>query len=1033
MKNRKGFALIISLVLVIGIVLPGTLALSTDQAATNGELTVTEETPTPTPEVTETPTPTPEVTETPTPTEEPEPTETPVPSETTGNNPPVDPQPDATNGGTGTGAENGGSSEENSGKDPASMTDAELYAHVKQLTTDEEIEAFLKQLPEARVNALIAYAQAQEPTVVPKTEVFTDAGPFMPPVNVATWRKMLRARAATGVTADNGLELSKTATANGNDSYTIRMEAYTTGTVTTSTKTVPVDIVLVLDQSGSMAYDFNGERLTDWWGNISNENIPKTRQYAMKQAVNNFIDKVNEKYTEEADHRMAIVTFNSGASTLQGWINVNEDGKGTLQTAINDLPVIPSGATNVAAGMERAENLMGSGYNYTGANTQRQKVVIVFTDGVPTTQTNFNVDVANGAISSANALKNSGVTIYSVGIFKGADPNKIHGDYYYRAVVADTPCDGSVKSYWGTTKLSSSNANDFADPDVPAGNRFLNYISNNYTAENIGLRFDDSDGLVGGYKWIITANYAGSNAGYYLTADNAAGLNSIFQTISDQIQTANIDLGSETVVKDTVSPYFDVPAKTTDIKLYTASAKGNGTFEKPQNAPSDVKATISGNAVSVTGFDFNANFVSNTAKSDGSYGKKLIIEFTVTPKAGFLGGNDVPTNDWQNTGVYDKSGAEVEEFADATTTPTVNVPIDNVTVTAQDKNVYLKGEVTADQLKDGSEISVGGVKLDLSKATDAEKPYGLDLWQTEYVDITVTVKGKNGNPISDKLDNLTDDTTYTVTVKVSPKTVGTSTHEKGEAATAKTGVNDPAANIYVFKPELTFKDSTAYYGENVPTNNDYSGNKVGSETWKHGETKSTDSGVTMIGNAPELQFEYKPESGVDASNEISTKKDIPVSVDVRVDGMAANESLNDFITFQHQNCNPACDWNETELDGNPAFLLHVKTCTLTITKQDGADGEPYVFDIYKDDDKYSEVTVKGNGTETLVELPVGTYTIKEDTGWSWRFNPNPSYSGNVILSKDKTSGTITCTNTKNNDQWLNGFSDVKKNIFGVND
>lgn len=72
MKNKKGFALIISLALVIAVVLPGTLALSTDQAATNGELTVAEETPTPTPEVTETPTPT----------EEPKPTETPVPSET---------------------------------------------------------------------------------------------------------------------------------------------------------------------------------------------------------------------------------------------------------------------------------------------------------------------------------------------------------------------------------------------------------------------------------------------------------------------------------------------------------------------------------------------------------------------------------------------------------------------------------------------------------------------------------------------------------------------------------------------------------------------------------------------------------------------------------------------------------------------------------------------------------------------------------------------------------------------------------------
>lgn len=1016
MKSRKGFALIISLVLAIGIVLPGTLALSTDQAATNGELTVTEETPTPTPEVTETPTPTPEVTETPTPTEEPEPTETPVPSETTGNNLPVDPQPDATNGGTGTGAENGGSSEENSGKDPASMTDAELYAHVKQLTTDEEIEAFLKQLPEARVNALIAYAQAQEPTVVPKTEVFTDAGPFMPPVNVAAWRKMLRARAATGVTADNGLELSKTATANGNDSYTIRMEAYTTGTVTTSTKTVPVDIVLVLDQSGSMAYDFNGERLTDWLGNISNENIPKTRQYAMKQAVNNFIDKVNEKYTEEADHRMAIVTFNSEVSTLQGWTNVNEDGKGTLQTAINDLPVIPSGATNVAAGMERAENLMGSGYNYTGDNTQRQKVVIVFTDGVPTTSSDFDTNVANVAIAAAKTMKDNGVTVYSVGIFGGADRSQLYG-----ATSFDKTSDGSVGSYWAN--FSFWMIGDVKDYDVPAGNRFLNYLSSNFvSASDIGIKnYKDTILGVGYHGWKITQNFDQTASNYYLTANDSGSLNTIFQTISENIQSANIDLGSETVVKDTVSPYFDVPAKTTDIKLYTASAKGNGTFEKPQNAPSDVKATISGNAVSVTGFDFNANFVSDTAKSDGSYGKKLIIEFTVTPKADFLGGNDVPTNDWENTAVYDKDGNLVEKFADATTTPTVNVPIDNVTVTATDKNVYLKGEVNADQLKDGAKVSVGGVDLDLSQATNIDKPYGLEKWQTEYVNITVTVKDKDGHEISaDSLKNLTDDTTYTVEVTVAPTTEATSTDEKGPAATEQS--NTANVNINVFKPELTFKDSTAYYGETVPTGNDFSANKV-SEVWKHNTTE--DSSVTMTGDKPTLDITYAPD-GSKLDNGKYTKQDVPVAATVKIN----TENVNKHTTFLHQNCTPDCGWAApTTPNGDPAFLIHVKTCKLTITKQGGADGEPYVFDIYKDDDKYSEVTVKGNGTETLVELPVGTYTIKEDTGWSWRFNPNPSYSGNVILSKDNTSGTITCTNTKNNDQWLNGFSDVVKNIF----
>lgn len=925
--------------------------------------------------------------------------QTPVPSETTGNNPPVDPQPDATNGGTGTGAENGGSSEENSGKDPASMTDAELYAHVKQLTTDEEIEAFLKQLPEARVNALIAYAQAQEPTVVPKTEVFTDAGPFMPPVNVATWRKMLRARAATGVTADNGLELSKTATANGNGSYTIRMEAYTTGTVTTSTKTVPVDIVLVLDQSGSMAYDFDG--------NSTSTNTAR-RQYAMKQAVNNFISSVSEKYSSEADHRISVVTFGSSASTLQGWTNVNEDGKGTLQTAINGLPVIPSGATNVAAGMEQAENLMGRGYNYTGGNTQRQKVVIVFTDGVPTTSSDFDTNVANVAIAAAKTMKDNGVTVYSVGIFGGADPSQLYG-----ATSFDRPSDGSVGSYWAD--FSFWMIGDVKDYDVPAGNRFLNYLSSNFvSASDIGIEnYKATIFGIGYHGWKITQNFDQTASNYYLTANDSGSLNTIFQTISENIQSANIDLCSETVVKDTVSPYFDVPAKTTDIKLYTASAKGNGTFEKPQNAPSDVKATISGNAVSVTGFDFNANFVSDTAKPDGSYGKKLIIEFTVTPKAGFLGGNDVPTNDWQNTGVYDKSGAEVEKFADATTTPTVNVPIDYVTVTAPEKNVYLKGEVTADQLKDGAKISVDDVKLDLSKATDTEKPYGLDPWQTEYVDITVTVKDEDGNPISDELADLTDDTTYTVSVTVAPKTDGTDA--SGEAAEAKTGANS-SANINVFKPELTFKDSTAYYGENVPTNNDYSGNKV-SEKWMHGNTVSTDADVTMFGDKPTLDITYAPD-GSKLDNGKYTKQDVPVSATVKI----GEENVNGYTAFLHQNCTGKI----CALPEGYHFWIHIQTCTLTITKQDGADGEPYVFDIRKDGEKYSEVTIEGNDTQTLYELPVGTYTIKEDTGWSWRFNP--SYSESVILSKDNTSGTITCTNTKNNDKWLNGFSDVVKNI-----
>ena len=83
--------------------------------------------------------------------------------------------------------------------------------------------------------------------------------------------------------------------------------------------------------------------------------------------------------------------------------------------------------------------------------------------------------------------------------------------------------------------------------------------------------------------------------------------------------------------------------------------------------------------------------------------------------------------------------------------PKVNVPIQDVTVTAEDKNVYLLGGVTVDQLKNGATVKVGDVELNLSKAN---QNYGLEPWQNAYVDITVRVKGKDGTVVSDKLEAL---------------------------------------------------------------------------------------------------------------------------------------------------------------------------------------------------------------------------------------------------------------------------------------
>lgn len=519
---------------------------------------------------------------------------------------------------------------------------------------------------------------------------------------------------------------------------------------------------------------------------------------------------------------------------------------------------------------------------------------------------------------------------------------------------------------------------------------------------------------------------------YYLSAADAGTLNSIFQQISDQIETGGTTstLTSDAVVKDIISPQFTLPAGTTaaNITVETYACTGKNANDdytwSNNNSTMGATASISGDQVNVTGFNFSENYVGTVTEGDSvTYrGHKLVISFKVQPKAGFLGGNEVYTN--TSAGIYENGSAENPLLT--FDRPTVNVPIKDVTVTAKDKNVYLKGEVTADQLKDGSEISVGDVKLDLSKAADTDKPYGLDPWQAEYVDITVAVKDKDGNVISDKLDNLTEDTTYTIKVTVTPKTTG-STGSAGTPATEKSGENTPAANINVFKPELTFKDSTAYYGETVPANNDYSSNYVAnSEKWKNGGKYSTDDGVQMIGTKPTLDITYTPDEAK-LDNGKYTKQDLPVKATVNI----GTDDVTSYTTFLHETCTvDGCKWNNEITSGNPAFLIHIKTCTLRITKQGGADDESYVFDVYKDGVKYSEVTVWGNSTETLVELPIGTYTISENAGWSWRYSANNG--GSAALTAQNPTGSITCVNTKNNNQWLNGFSEVVRNIFGTN-
>lgn len=734
-----------------------------------------------------------------------------------------------------------------------------------------------------------------------------------------------------------------------------------------------------------------------------------TRLNALKNAATTFANAVAAKAAgadgdistpaDNVNHRIAVVGFASGqyyngtnynygntevfvgsnqykyGSAAQGqYGNAFQDmntstGVGNVSASVGALSA--EGGTLTNLGLEMGNGIFGA--NPIAEGEKRNRVVIVFSDGVPGWR-GYDSNTANSAITQAGTAKNTyGATVYSIGIFPGAD----------------------------ATSAGNQNGNE-----TEKANWFMQRVSSN-------------------------TQYPQSPS-YYLSAADAGTLNSIFQQISDQIETGGTTstLTSDAVVKDIISPQFTLPAGTTaaNITVETYACTGKNANDdytwSNNNSTMGATASISGDQVNVTGFNFSENYVGTVTEGDSvTYrGHKLVISFKVQPKAGFLGGNEVYTN--TSAGIYENGSAENPLLT--FDRPTVNVPIKDVTVTAKDKNVYLKGEVTADQLKDGSEISVGDVKLDLSKAADTDKPYGLDPWQAEYVDITVAVKDKDGNVISDKLDNLTEDTTYTIKVTVTPKTTG-STGSAGTPATEKSGENTPAANINVFKPELTFKDSTAYYGETVPANNDYSSNYVAnSEKWKNGGKYSTDDGVQMIGTKPTLDITYTPDEAK-LDNGKYTKQDLPVKATVNI----GTDDVTSYTTFLHETCTvDGCKWNNEITSGNPAFLIHIKTCTLRITKQGGADDESYVFDVYKDGVKYSEVTVWGNSTETLVELPIGTYTISENAGWSWRYSANNG--GSAALTAQNPTGSITCVNTKNNNQWLNGFSEVVRNIFGTN-
>ena len=209
------------------------------------------------------------------------------------------------------------------------------------------------------------------------------------------------------------------------------------------------------------------------------------RRGALQYAVSNFIDQaaaMNAQITDEnAKIRLSIVVFASNSS-IENHLTVCEGANvDALKGTLNDLSA--NGATNAGAGMTSANNELRQNSN----RENTKQIVIFFTDGVPTTSDSFATGVANTAVDQAGAIKDRGGSVYSIGIFDGADPSQ--------------------------TELGR-NPND-----TDRANVFMNAVSSNYPNST---------------AWNNLGQRATGNPDFYKSADNAGSLNEVFQDIFDE-------------------------------------------------------------------------------------------------------------------------------------------------------------------------------------------------------------------------------------------------------------------------------------------------------------------------------------------------------------------------------------------------------------------------------------------------------------------------------------------------------------------
>lgn len=430
-------------------------------------------------------------------------------------------------------------------------------------------------------------------------------------------------------TNDIGISGAMSATVSKGDSdFITALSVLSSTSNIASTSTTPLDIVLVLDASGSMDDDMTGGKRID----------------ALKNAANAFIDEIATQNASISDaskqHQVSIVkfageksnkvgndTYREGRYTynysqvMKNMTACSETTKSSFKDTINAIK--PAGATNAAAGMELAQG-------QTSKRSDAKKIVIFFTDGTPTTQSEFSNGVASDAIAAAKTMKDAGASVYTIGIFDGANPSAdvnatTNENKFMQAASSNYPAAAyTYTQYWWGSEWKWSFGNR------AEGSNFYKSAS---SASELSKIFEDiSKEIVKGAGYPTDAREGFEMSDGYITFDDSLG--SYMQVDAFKAIVVNSHVFSDVTKTTTDTADTYTFAGTTELNGKTASL-GNIviTVTKSSDAATGDKVQVKVPAGLIPLRNFNVNETAGTMTVSDTYPLRVFFTSSIKPDA----------------------------------------------------------------------------------------------------------------------------------------------------------------------------------------------------------------------------------------------------------------------------------------------------------------------------------------------------------------------------------------------------------------